>query len=277
MTKTKGKKNKKFLLGLSIILLLISLISMYFRHIDSIRVTHGERPKYCIKYWVDHGNKVIYMGLFYKVIAYSSVSPKEPYKLHQYKKMVPWFSDYKKPLDYKKSKSSNSKEKDKVNNKKKIKTIDDFYNTTLTKDYDIRNLTKDYSTFDAKKDNIFLIYQNNFKNYNTKVFNDFYKKYKAGKNAFLRVGVHTVEGDLILYDILYNKELGGLYLVSDYTRDKFSSPDDRKITLNKYNKLAVEDIKADDKVQEKVLCLYNGDKYEPNMSNNKSITIGRIK
>ena len=52
------------------------------------------------------------------------------------------------------------KKKDsKVKAVKKIKNIDDFYNTSLTKEMDIRNLTKKYSSFDAKKDKVFFIDQ----------------------------------------------------------------------------------------------------------------------
>ena len=40
---------------------------------------------------------------------------------------------------------------------KEIENIDDFYNTDLTKEKDIRNLGELYNSFDAQKDNCFVI------------------------------------------------------------------------------------------------------------------------
>lgn len=268
---------KKSILIFLPVILIILLMSLYFNYVDTIRVVHGERPKYCIKYWKEDGSKVIYLGLFYKVVAYTGVSPKEPYKNHLYKKMVPWFSDYKKPLDYKK-KDSKVKAVKAVKKIKQIKNIDDFYNTSLTKEMDIRNLTKKYSSFDAKKDKVFFIDQYAYIDENKKAFDEFYDNYKKGKNAYLRVGVNTREGDLLLYDILYGKDFGGLFLVSDYTRDRFALKQHRVITFDKYDKLSVEKVRAsNDKEDKNVLVLYNGKKYNPALSQYKSVEIGTIK
>lgn len=49
---------------------------------------------------------------------------------------------------------------------------------------------------------------------------------------------NTVEGDLILYDILYSEKIDNLYLVKDNTRDKFATEADRKIELKKFKNIA---------------------------------------
>lgn len=60
-------------------------------YIDSARVRNGIAPKFTIKTISNTGNKVTYWGLGYKVIAYPSVSPKEPLKNNIAFKKGSWF------------------------------------------------------------------------------------------------------------------------------------------------------------------------------------------
>lgn len=114
-----------------------------------------------------------------------------------------------------------------------INSLDDFYNTELTKDNDIRNLGKEYSSVDAQKDNCFVI---GAMVHNDYLYSQFMDNYNNNKNAFIRVAQNTVEGDLILNDILYYK--GKLYLVTDYTRDAFSAIEDRNIEMKEFDNIS---------------------------------------
>lgn len=101
-----------------------------------------------------------------------------------------------------------------------ITNLDEFYNLELTKNKDIRNLPKEYTSFDAQKDNCFVI---GAMVHNENLYTEFMTDYKNKKTAFIRVAQNTVEGDVVLYDILYYDKTDKLYLVTDSTRDKFSS------------------------------------------------------
>lgn len=200
----------------SIVIILILGFSLYTYYIDSARVRNNVEPKFTIKIINDKGNKVTYWGLGYKVIRYVGVSPKEPYQSNIGVKMGSWFMTYELPNE------TASEE---------IKTLDDFYNTELTKEKDIRNLGELYNSFDAQKDNCFVI---GAMVHNDYLYYEFMNNFKNDKSSFVRVAQNTVEGDLFLYDILYHEETNKLYLVSDYTRDEFSASEDRIIKLRQY-------------------------------------------
>ena len=68
------------------------------------------------------------------------------------------------------------------------------------------------------------------------------ENYKNKKTAFIRVAQNTVEGDLILIDILYYEKSDKLYIVTDNTRDKFSAETDRIIELKEFTE---ENFKTD--------------------------------
>lgn len=163
-----------------------------------------------------------YWGLGYKVIRYVGVSPNEPYESNIGVKMGNWFMKYKLPIDSEFNKENNSN----------ISNLNDFYNTELTKNRDIRNLSKEYTSFDAQKDNCFVI---GAMVHNDNLYSEFMKNYKNKKTAFIRVAQNTVEGDLILTDILYYEKSDKLYIVTDNTRDKFSAETDRIIELKEFN------------------------------------------
>ena len=131
---------------------------------------------------------------------------------------------YELPID-----SEYNKEKD-----ISINSIDDFYNTELTKNNDIRNLGKQYNSFDAQKDKCFVI---GAMVHNDYLYNEFMENYKNKKTSFIRVAQKTVEGDLILTDILYYEKTDKLYIVIDSTRDKFMAEEDRKVNLKEFEKM----------------------------------------
>ena len=122
-----------------------------------------------------------------------------------------------------------------LNDDTTIKTIDAFYNTILTQNKDIRNLPIEYTSFDAQKDNSFVI---GAMVHNDYLYNEFMENYKNKKSSFIRVAQNTVEGDLIIYDILYDEKSDTLYLVTDNTRDEFAAEADRKIELKEFKNIA---------------------------------------
>ena len=134
---------------------------------------------------------------------------------------------------------------------KEIENIDDFYNTSLTKDKDIRKLGELYNSFDAQKDNCFVI---GAMVHNDYLYSEFMNNFKNDKSSFVRVAQNTIEGDLILYDILYLEDIDKLYLVTDNTRDKFAAADDRTIELKQFENIT--DYKYNDRLY---WVLYNGE------------------
>lgn len=213
---------KKICIGVGILLMILIVAGIITNYIDSGRVTTGHGPKYCIKIVNNDGSKVTYWGLGYKVIRYVGVSPNEPYESNIGVKMGNWFMKYELPIDSEFNKENNSS----------ISNLNDFYNTELTKNRDIRNLSKEYTSFDAQKDNCFVI---GAMVHNDNLYSEFMENYKNKKTAFIRVAQNTVEGDLILTDILYYEKSDKLYIVTDNTRDKFSAETDRIIELKEFN------------------------------------------
>lgn len=213
---------KKICIGVGILLMILIVAGIITNYIDSGRVTTGHEPKYCIKIVNNDGSKVTYWGLGYKVIRYVGVSPNEPYESNIGVKMGNWFMKYELPIDSEFNKENNSS----------ISNLNDFYNTELTKNRDIRNLSKEYTSFDAQKDNCFAI---GAMVHNDNLYSEFMENYKNKKTAFIRVAQNTVEGDLILTDILYYEKSDKLYIVTDNTRDKFSAETDRIIELKEFN------------------------------------------
>ena len=213
---------KKICIGVGILLMILIVAGIVTNYIDSGRVATGHEPKYCIKIVNNDGSKVTYWGLGYKVIRYVGVSPNEPYESNIGVKMENWFMKYKLPIDSEFNKENSSN----------ISNLNDFYNTELTKNRDIRNLSKEYTSFDAQKDNCFVI---GAMVHNDNLYSEFMENYKNKKTAFIRVAQNTVEGDLILTDILYYEKSDKVYIVTDNTRDKFSAETDRIIELKEFN------------------------------------------
>lgn len=216
---------KKICIGVGITLIILIIVGIITNYADTGRVTTGHEPKYCIKIISDDGGKVTYWGLGYKVIRYVGVSPNEPYESNIGVKMGSWFMKYELPIDNEKNNKTNID----------INGLDDFYNTELTKENDIRKLSKEYNSFDAQKDNCFVI---GAMVHNDNLYSEFMENYKNKISSYIRVAQNTVEGDLIIYDILYYKNTDKLYLVTDNTRDKFSAQEDRNIELREFKNIS---------------------------------------
>lgn len=214
---------KKRVFILLIIIISMIIIGIITNYADTGRVSTGHEPKYCMKIISQDGKKVTYWGLGYKVIRYVGVSPNEPYESNIGVKMGNWMMQYELPMD---SKYSDKQDKE-------IHTLDDFYNTELTQNHDLRNLGKAYHSFDAEKDNCFVV---GTMPSNDNLYQEFMKNYNNRKTAFIRVAQDTIEGDLILYDILYYEKTNQLYLVTDNTRDEFSA--NPKIELMQFENMA---------------------------------------
>jgi len=118
-----------------------------------------------------------------------------------------------------------------------ISDINDFYNHSITTKYtDIRSLSQNYSKEQAQNDNCFII---GAMVHNDNLYSDFMSNYKNKENAFIRVVQSTIEGDIFIIDVLYEARNNKIHLVRDYTRDEFSSLEDRTIKYNTYEKTGV--------------------------------------
>lgn len=82
---------------------------------------------------------------------------------------------------------------------------------------------------------------------------------------------NTVEGDLILTDILYYEKSDKLYIVTDNTRDKFSAETDRIIELKEFN--YTSEYKNNNHLY---WVLYNGDITEENFKTDNVFVITTI-
>ena len=89
--------NKKLLIIILIIFLILIALAFITNYIDTGRVTTGYEPKCCMKIVSNDGSKVTYWGLGYKVIRYVGVSPKESYENNIGVKMGSWFMKYELP------------------------------------------------------------------------------------------------------------------------------------------------------------------------------------
>lgn len=119
---------------------------------------------------------------------------------------------------------------------KEIVDLDSFYAQRILKNKDIRELSKDYTTEQIQKDNCFVV---GATIRNDNLYNEFMDKYHKKETAFIRVVQSTIEGDLILIDVLYDGKCDKIYLVMDTTRDEYAGEEDRKITLKVYEKTGV--------------------------------------
>jgi hypothetical protein len=60
---------------------------------------------------------------------------------------------------------------------------------------------------------------------------------KGERSDFERFAQTTVEWDLVLYDIYLDKKDNLIYLVTDFTRDRFSAPEDRVINIRQFENI----------------------------------------
>lgn len=121
-----------------------------------------------------------------------------------------------------------------------ISALDAFYAHPVLGDYaDIRTLDADYNTEQAQLDGCFVI---GAMVHNDYLYSEFMEHYQNQEDAFIRVAQSTIEGDLILTDILYDSSSDRVLLVHDSTRDAFSAAADRVITLRTYAGTAEYDL-----------------------------------
>jgi len=97
----------------------------------------------------------------------------------------------------------------------------------------LEELPFDYSLEDAINDGCHVI--SGEKNYNVNVLVKFIEDIENNATSFIRVVGFTDEGDLILDDIKYVKGDNKYYIISDYTRDKFTSEENRKVIEYSYD------------------------------------------
>ena len=112
------------------------------------------------------------------------------------------------------------------------------YNHDIDKVYDdleyipIRELPIDYSLEEAMEENNLIVTHS--KNYNSELYDNFIEKVKKKESTFLRIIQFTVEGDIIITDVKYDSKINKTIVITDNTRDRFSSDDTRKITTSEY-------------------------------------------
>lgn len=86
---------KKRMFVIIAVIIILTVLGIITKYVDSGRVATNNEPKYCIKIVSYDGNKVTYWGLGYKVVRYVAVSPNEPYRNNLGAKMGSWFMNYK--------------------------------------------------------------------------------------------------------------------------------------------------------------------------------------
>lgn len=145
--------------------------------------------------------------------------------------------------------------KESITEETNIESLNAFYNDSLTKDYiSIEKLSSDYGVEQAIKDKAVVVTTTIA---NSDLLTDFKTSINTKKRAFLRLAQTTVEGDLIITDIKY--EIDKVIVITDNTRDKFSSEKDRKITIETYKNIEeVLDLDKDPAISR--LIVYNDNK-----------------
>lgn len=123
-----------------------------------------------------------------------------------------------------------------LNFTKETNALDEFYDTKLTTGYvNIKQIKEDYTIEEAINDKCFVV--NHAKVYNENLYEEFMNKYNNKESAYIRLIQPTTEGDLVIYDIKYDKDNDKIILVTDSTRDKFAADNDRIISLHEYEKI----------------------------------------
>ena len=123
-----------------------------------------------------------------------------------------------------------------LNFTKETNALDEFYDTKLTTGYvNIKQIKEDYTIEEAINDKCFVV--NHAKVYNENLYEEFMNKYNNKESAYIRLVQPTTEGDLVIYDIKYDRDNDKIILVTDSTRDKFAADNDRIISLHEYEKI----------------------------------------
>ena len=118
------------------------------------------------------------------------------------------------------------------NDSYEISSLDEVYDKEYVNYTDIRNLDSDYSLEDAINDNCFIIAN---EVYNDSLFSDFNDSYAKKEDCFIRVIQYTIDGDMLIYDVLYDSDSDRVYVVVDVTRDRFENEDIKLLSYEKMN------------------------------------------
>ena len=101
-----------------------------------------------------------------------------------------------------------------------------------TKNASLEELPQSYTIEQAIKDGCSTVTY--YSVYNKEYLDNFIEKTSVNNTNreadSIRIAASTVEGDLILYDLIFDGEK--YTLKSDYTRDKYMAEDDRKVVIN---------------------------------------------
>lgn len=238
-------KRKKLLLTAIILLITLSIFTYFM---DLKNYNNNIEPKHCIKVINKDDSKVTYYGLGYKIIRYVNVSPVEPFSNNKGSKFGSWFMKYDLPSE-----------------PQEITDIETFYQISLTQNKNINSLPSSYTVTQAEEDNCLILTN---KIINKKEYEDFFNEYNNHKNSFIRIVETTIEGDLLIYDLLYYNDF--LYLVTDYSRDKYATETDKELSLEKYKYLSNYKYK-----NKTYLVLNNEEINENNFKNGTVFTISK--
>ena len=158
--------------------------------------------------------------------------------------------------------------KESITEETNSESLNDFYNDSLTKNYtNIEKLSSDYQVEQAIKDKAVVV-TNTIAN--SDLLTNFTTSINTKKRAFLRLIQTTVEGDLIITDIKY--EIDRVIVITDNTRDKFSSEEDRKITIETYKNIE-EVLDLDKEPAISSLIVYNDNKEDSKVLLTRNRTI----
>ena len=113
--------------------------------------------------------------------------------------------------------------------------LDRIYKTKTVKD--IRELWEDYDMKQALSDDVIILSAE--KNNLAQFFKTTESRWniKDERLIIYRLAQTTVEWDLVLYDIYFDKNDNLIYLITDFTRDKFSAPEDRVINIRQFENI----------------------------------------
>lgn len=131
-------------------------------------------------------------------------------------------------------------------NNETIINLEDEYRGKYKNIYDV---DQNYTINNAIEDGCYVKVHKDV--YNEDTYTDFMNNCNNRQNAFLRMILVTIEGDIIIEDYIYDGTYDVAYKYRDVTRDKFASDNQRDITYatfdNAYSneewKNIIEDIK----------------------------------
>lgn len=210
---------------LLVIIGIIILSGLIFYMADYFRIINNKEPIFCIlEDEVNDGGTKIYLGLGYKIIDFHKIKDEDEY--YDDVKIGFW------NINYEDFKSEYENVNDSNIGKNNLASNPQYTSVSLEK------LPKDYTAEQAISDGC-LIISNNNKIYNKSMLEDFlhntssyYTKQKEPSK--IRIVQFTIEGQIIIQDVEYRED-GKFVITTDYTRDEFTSEEDRKINSNEYS------------------------------------------